>query len=415
MLQMLHGHRWSTVVEAITTGTLGLLLLTTLPVGARARPVAAPQLELTSPAPQRMEKARVNNQTIAPLDPAVQRIEAPSALPTPAMTAAPVTASPLLPRDSRDKALERELQQLQRAAAPASGYGSTAVAAQAAWQLGLIHLHGAGVRVDQALALQWFERSTSQGREPWAFAGLAWCAIDGCTGPPNPAAATRAIQRLRAAHPGRADFLSWLQAARLNPLQIATPGQAKSTDSASLEMQLLERAAAADDVQANIELGIMAFSNRQLSQAQAYFRRAAPRSAIATHNLQVLQENSRAMSGPVAPASNTSAQFALDMAHMYHRGLGVPANFSEAVRFYRLAEQRGSKEAHKMLELIFSRPMPDGSLNPAWMQQLANADLNSQGLTLGSGVNAAQMQREPSPLFDLLAPSWQKQVLQIAQ
>lgn len=84
----------------------------------------------------------------------------------------------------------------------------------------------------------------------------------------------------------------------------------------------------------------------------------------------------------------------------------MPANFSKAVRFYRFVEQRGSEEAHKMLELIFSRPIPDGRLNAAWMQQLSNVDARTPIAALNSGVNKPQMQHQPSPLFDLLPAFW---------
>ncbi|MNW19526.1 hypothetical protein D3C71_2195530 [compost metagenome] len=59
--------------------------------------------------------------------------------------------------------------------------------------------------------------------------------------------------------------------------------------------------------------------------------------------------------------------------------------------------------------------MPDGSLNVAWMQQLANADLSHPGVTMASGVNTPQMLRQPTPLFDLLGSFWQQQLQQIAQ
>lgn len=405
--------RREVAAEAVVAGILSLLC--TQGTGhASTRAAQAPSLALQAPAQQRIDSTPTTR-GIPPVDAPIQRIDAlpvPQAAP---ITAPPVASQPLVSRDPRSKAIERELQQLQRAAAPSSGYGSTTQAAQAAWQLGLIYLHGAGVRIDRPLAQQWFERAAQQGREPWAFAGLAWCAIDGCDSPPNAAAATLALQRLRAAHPARADFLAWLQAKQLKPLQIAAPEQTTSPSSTLPEFQLLERAAVAGDIQANIELGIIAFSRKQLPQAEAYFRRAASHSAIATHNLNEMQAYARSASIRAAPTAADSAQAALSMARMYHRGQGVPANFAEAVRFYRLADQRGSREAHKMLELIFSRPMPDGSLNVGWMQQLANADPNAPASTLASGANALQMQREPTPLFDLLQPFWQKQVQQIAQ
>ncbi|ARU04883.1 hypothetical protein CCO03_09500 [Comamonas serinivorans] len=54
--------------------------------------------------------------------------------------------------------------------------------AQAAWQLGLVHLHGAGVPVDPVQAQSWFERAAQSGAAQ-AQAGLAWCHLQGCTTP----------------------------------------------------------------------------------------------------------------------------------------------------------------------------------------------------------------------------------------
>ncbi|QXZ11050.1 SEL1-like repeat protein [Comamonas sp. Y33R10-2] len=340
------------------------------------------------------------------------------------------SSTPLIVRDSGSKALQRELEQLQKAASPRSGYGSTTAAAQAAWQLGLIYLHGAGVRIDLPQAQLWFERAAKQGREPWAYAGLAWCAIDGCGAPANPGEAAKAISRLRATYPARADFLAWLQASRLKPIQVSTPANTANPISVhrltGSERQLLERAAAAGDTQANIELGIQAFASRQMPLAENYLRRAASRSVVAANNLTAvrrLEKNglnaANSFAAPSSAAPEGSAQAALNMARMYHLGQGVPANYAEALRFYRLAEQRGSKEAHKMIELIFSRPLQGaglgGGLDPAWMQQLARADLSQTTPVITTGSTTAQLQREPSPLFDLLAQPWQRRLLQITQ
>lgn len=54
-------------------------------------------------------------------------------------------------------------------------------------------------------------------------------------------------------------------------------------------------------------------------------------------------------------------------AQRYHRLDQQPANFVKAIRLYRLAQNQGSEQARKMLELIFSRPDPDGSVDVAWM------------------------------------------------
>lgn len=393
-------------------GRPGWLAVLMAVIAAPAALLAA-QPEVIPSAPARLNSPLLTTPRIEPVNPATPRIIPRPGNDAPSLESPPIGMERIAPSESGERQLQRELQRLQAQAEASRGPASTVQAAQAAWLLGLIYLHGAGVRIDPPLAQQWFERSAKQGHEPWAFAGVAWCALDGCTGPADPAAATRAIQRLRPTHPGRADFLAWLQATQRKPLQLATPGQTASTSVAIPERQLLERAAAVGDIPANIELGIIAFANKQLSQSEEYFRRVASRSVVAAHNLSVVQSHSRTMSAPVTPAPSGSAQAALSMARMYHQGQGVPANFSEAVRFYRLAEQRGSKEAHKMLELIFSRPMPDGSLNAAWMQQLANADTSTPALTLNSGVNALQMQREPTPLFDLLPPLWQQQVRSI--
>ena len=381
---------------------------------ARTRSAEAAHWGALQPQPVPIASTPLPAQSIPPLTTDSPRIEAPATPLTPGISAPPLPSpgETLMPKAAAGMVLNREIEQLQKTASPASGYGSSNASAQAAWLLGLIYLHGTGVRIDQPLALQWFERAARKGREPWAFAGLAWCAIDGCGTAANPATATQSISRLRAAHPARADFLAWLQAARLKPLQLNTASAGASP--AAPERQLLERAAAAGDIQANIELGIQAFASKQTSQAVTYFRRVAARSSVAAENLRIVQSRGQASEAAAPSAHPGSAQFALDMARMYHRGQGVPANYAEALRFYRLAEQRGSSEAHKMIELIFSRPMPNGSFDPGWMQQLARVDLSHATPQIASSVTALQLQREPTPLFDLLPAVWQKRQQAIA-
>jgi len=121
----------------------------------------------------------------------------------------------------------------------------------------------------------------------------------------------------------------------------------------------------AGDVQANLELGIIAATDHRTADAQRYFLRASPQSRAAEVDLQILKNGGATPNRAVlpSPAPNVDAQVALAMAQRYHRGLGVPANFSEAIRFYRLAADRGSQQAKRMLALIYSRPMPNGSIN----------------------------------------------------
>ena len=93
----------------------------------------------------------------------------------------------------------------------------------------------------------------------------------------------------------------------------------------------------------------------------------------------------------------------------------MPANFVEAIRYYRLAESRGSVEARRMLGLIYSRPMPDGSVNAGWMQQLAYVDAATTIPTVGVSSNAHILHREPTPLYDLLPAFWRQQMNQVGR
>ena len=383
---------------------------------ARPRTMQLAQLQLDNPPPLRIETAPVNQPPIRAAD----QTDAPGIQPRPVddmprLSAPAVVSGSLTSRDARDQAVQRELQRLQRVAESARPVGSTTPSAQAAWQLGLIYLHGAGVRRDPALAQQWFGRAASQGREPWAYAGLAWCYIDGCTGPPDPAAAARAVAQLRTRHPARADFLAWVLASRQTPLQVSQPGLMQDQVLQVPNRQLLERAAAAGDMHANIELGMDAVANKRLTQAEDYFERAGPNSAAAATNLQELRSRDEVIVNRPAPPATTSANEALAAARKYHRGEGVPANFVEAIRYYRLAESRGSVEARRMLGLIYSRPMPDGSVNAGWMQQLAYVDAATTIPTVGVSSNAHILHREPTPLYDLLPAFWRQQMNQVGR
>ena len=369
--------------------------------------------------------------------PAQERLEpAPTELPR--LDAAPTTAPAVAPRPLRDQprivsppinrdsiapregasavAVDRELRRLTRAAEAPRAVGSTVASAQAAWTLGLIYLHGAGVRRDPALAQRWFEQAARYGRQPLAFAGLAWCALDGCTGPPDAAAAARAIEALRPRYPARADFLQWVLLKRQTPLQIAKPGANQDQVLELPQRQLLERAAAAGDMHANIELGMDAVSREQFEQAAQYFRRAAPHSLAARQNLEQLAlRSSSPIQPPASPTLSPAAAEALASARKYHRGQGVPANFVEAIRYYQLAAARGSVEAQRMLALISSRPMPGGGFNPAWMQQLAYVDVATVIPTVGVLGTTHLLHREPTPVFDLLPPFWRSQMAQVSR
>lgn len=282
------------------------------------------------------------------------------------------------------------------------------VQAQASWVLGLLHLHGIGVALNLPAAAAWFERAHALG-EPLAAAGLAWCVIDGCTAPPNPSAARRWLVPLRAVNLPRAQYLQWLIEARLAPLQIAAPTQ--RIDPGALQAdrlparQLLVMSAQRGDVQANIELGFDSIRQNRRAQALAFFRAAAPRSAAAQANVALL-DTSSLVSGSVAAPAGAPAADNLAKAQRHHRGEGQPSNFAEAIRLYRLAQSQGSTQARKMLELIFSRPGPNGDIDIAWMQQLAFVDVTQSVPGLTQTPQSRTFQREPTALFDLLPGIW---------
>ena len=398
--------------------TAAVLAAATLGAGAtaRTRATVVAQVQIAKPQQERIDVQPSAVPHIEPAPAAVPHIDPRPRDDQPRIVAPPVTRGSLTTRDTQQtQAVDRELQRLRRTAETPRAIGSTSQSAQAAWQLGLIYLHGAGVRRDPARAQQWFEQAARFGREPWAYAGLAWCYLDGCVGPPDPAAAARAIAQLRPRHPARADFLQWVLASRQAPLQVAKPGMNQDQVLEVPHRQLLEKSAAAGDMHANLELGMNAVANRRLEQAESYFKRAGPNSAAAAANLQELRGRDEVIVNQPAPPATASANEALAAARKYHRGEGVPSNFVEAIRYYRLAESRGSVEARRMLGLIYSRLLPDGSVNAGWMQQLAYVDATTTIPTVGVGSSTHMLHREPTPLYDLLPAFWRQQMTQVGR
>ena len=291
--------------------------------------------------------------------------------------------------------------------------------ANAAWQLGLITLHGICVSVNTADAALWFERAQKLG-EPLAAAGLAWCEIEGCKAAANPAAANKWLDLLRRVDAPRAMYLQWLMQSRLAPLaplEVRPPGQVLNQSGAtSRDRQLLAAAAQLGDTNARIEMGLYSVTTNQLEEALAFFKSAAPRSAAAATNLAVIAERQKLSARlppinraiEVAPGKPQTALENLAQAQRYHRGSGVPSNYTEAIRLYQLAKNQGSVPAQKMLALIFSRPGPDGLIDLAWMQQLAQVELGNAVPTADSNNVKQNLKREPTPLFDLVRQPWRR-------
>jgi TPR repeat protein len=315
-------------------------------------------------------------------------------------------------------ALEQSLQRLRAQAngpvannrAPQRTRG-TAGQRDAAWLLGLLALHGIATPVDKAQAEHWF-KSAQQLGHPLAPAGLAWCQIDGCMNPPDPTAAQPWIQQLRATDPARAWYLEWWVASRLAPLPTANPtapGENQNPEP-SPHQALLNRAAQAGSAGALNELGLENVAQGRLTTALQQFQAAAPHSSAAATNARLLTNRLREEAGSATPAvaqQRTADQW-FAQARRYHRGDGVPANYTEAIRLYQIAANSGSRPAKRMLELIYSRPALDGGFNVAWMAQLANMDVTRDGalLFILPAPTPHLYGRDPTPLYDLVPAQW---------
>lgn len=298
---------------------------------------------------------------------------------------------------------------------PKSRQGSAMAPADAAWLLGLLALHGLAMPADLPQAQLWFERAQMLGH-PLASAGLAWCQLAGCVNAPNPAVAMHWIARVRRTDLGLAKLLEWHAAKALAPLPKLAPsspdrsrsseGLAPAPSGASLERLLVE-ASRAGNAQAGNELGLEYLAQGHLNEALAQFQSSAPRSEAAAANANLLASRINSNSAKRPKSARYSAADWYAEARRYHIGDGVPANYAEAVRLYQIAASAGHPDAKRMLSLIFSRPAPDGTIDIAWMQQLATIETGPSGVPQGAGlVMPKGWQRDPSPLYDWVPPEW---------
>ncbi len=290
--------------------------------------------------------------------------------------------------------------------------GPVASPADAAWLLGLIYAHGAGVPQDLATAQLWFERAAARSH-PLAGVGLAWCALEGCKTPSNTALARSRIAALRSSQLARALYLEWLVQNRVNPIAASAPrGMADHDKTYQLpQRELLVQAAHLGDIHALLELGLEAVALTQTARARQWFEQAAAQgSGAAVHNLRLLAQQD---ASPDTANASLDAATLLAMAQRYHRGQGLPANYSEAIRLYRLAQDQGSQGARDMLALIFSRPTATGQLDIAWMQRIAPLQGPNLASRTASTAGSPLFQRERSPLFDYLPSLWKARVSQV--
>lgn len=297
--------------------------------------------------------------------------------------------------------------ELARLRAQALASPPTASSRQAAWQLALLHVNGVAPADGPGETRRWLVAARSLG-EPMAAAGLAWCAIEGCDGPPNLAAARRWIATLRSVDLPRAQYLEW----RLND-RLAPPSEATHTASAGAarrgaaqQRELLARAARGGSTAARVELAFAQLADEHTAEAARTFESAAAQSPAAAANAQRLRDRLTPLPKPRARGTAAGEQW-LAAARRAHRGDGAPANFAEAIRLYQLAANAGNAEARRMLALISSRIAPGGQVDIGWMQDLASLDASGAQPRVESPVlPGATLQRDPTPLFDLLPRRW---------
>lgn len=300
-----------------------------------------------------------------------------------------------------------------------------ASAADAAWLLGLIYAHGAGVAQDFVQAQVWFERALARGQN-LGTVGLAWCAVEGCKQAPDAAQARARIASMRSQLPARSLYLEWWLQSKTAPLPLHSPGpvaaQAATEPDTGLAYRLtarplLEQAARLGDMHAQIELGLEAVALGNKAQARLWFEQAASGgSGAAAHNLRLIDQQQASTDPTINSHVSMDSATLLAMAQRNHRGLGQPANYTEAIRLYRLAQARGSSAAGDMLALIFSRPTATGQLDIAWMQRLAAVNTpttHSSTARMSAPLFAPLFQRERTPLFDYLPALWKKRAGQI--
>ena len=153
--------------------------------------------------------------------------------------------------------------------------------------------------------------------------------------------------------------------------------------------------------------GLESVSAHRLTEALTQFRAAAAaHSPTAAANARLLASRLQVSTQTLQPQQSANQRFA--QALRYHRGDGVPANYTEALRLYQVAAATGSKPAQQMLERIYSRPSADGAVDIGWMQQLANLDITREGAVLSTlqAPSAQLFVRDPTPLYDLIPPQW---------
>lgn len=262
-------------------------------------------------------------------------------------------------------------------------------------QLGLVYYEGKSVGRSYAEAYRRFEQAASGGDARAALAA-GYLLARGWGIARNPADA-----RAWFGIAGQAGYPRGFYLQSLLEDQIGTPqGRMAARD-------LLERAAAAGDPVAANALGVSYEHAGQAATARLWYQQAASEgSRSAAHNLERLgaaaasnQQRDDALRRLREASAAGNADATYELATRYHRGDGVPVDYGEAVRLYRLAAREGSAEAQRMLSLILSRSTSAEPISPAWMLELSR--LAQPPRDTAQAVDATALDDPLDGLFEL--------------
>ena len=166
-------------------------------------------------------------------------------------------------------------------------------------------------------------------------------------------------------------------------------------------------AARAGDGLALNHLGTLAERAGDAREAARRYDAAARRGVPeAVRNQQRLRETKREETGREdidglrVRALAGEVQSMVSLARAFHRGRGVPADYTEALRWYREAALRGHPEARRMLDLSLANPRDVASIDPPWLSFLAGVGIDRRGRT-SPIASVRPPLSEPDPLLGL--------------
>lgn len=267
----------------------------------------------------------------------------------------------------------------------------------AAFLVAVRYFDGDCVRRSYAEALRWFDTAAAAGH--WcAAAAASWLRAEGLGAERDPAVARAGFRGAQAAGCARAFYLQALVEDRtLRP------------ERHKLARELLERGAALGDGHALNALGAERERDDDRPAAEALYRRAAQvGNRAAPVNLGRLErwfsrrERRESLESLRHRAALREAAAAFALAQRYHRGDGVTADYTAAIRLYRLAAELRHPPAAEMLALVLSRTDPrTGGVDVAWMRVLAYAALASDESGKSRGVSQPVI--DDDPFYDMVA------------